>query len=616
VQEIKTYELVTFNVKRPDGTAPGETWEYNWYAVRSNNINDRSFYEIQGIPKDKENDFWSLEPRATFKFLNAYDNETVQIYANVRIIRNEDEICISKPILQIKVVEDVCPECIPMCGEIIRVDDCATNDTQYKICCEDYNTLGIDAIEFIATNGILYDSDDRLSVGGNKFAVLLPPNTNCAYINVHWDINETEHILFARARKGESDNVVYSEMVKYTELMLIPDTLTTSVIPSTQESNYVFGESDVYLSYKLDLGTTAKLFPDDYIVSVYVRERTVELDTFSPWSDWDTLLTDSVYNLYTDIINTDGRKYYPDLTSYTSSEIENVEFEFKFVVESIDKLCSTSSNEIIELYTPECDEVVQIGTVTLTLICIETTPEIGNVVVISTTTTCEDDPDDDIPDNGDGTDPTTAEETCFDIDTPPGQEIVSTDCFDIDIPVTQKPDDINCFDIDISESMKPDDINCFDIDIPESMKPDEIYFETEIVSLTTPMEYKVSQAIVSCVLNVTHEEQLGVGTSFMKTTYQRADITELITLNGIVDISAYPTFVMYIDLNVVGVNTPAWTATVADWTIDYSIFPTMEHSSVVADIVIIDNIYKLKLSHTNITPSLYNYSIKLLPPKI
>jgi len=481
---IKTYELTTFKVERPDGSNVGESWEYNWYAVRSGNETDRSFYEIIGVTKAQEDDFWSYEPRATFKFLNEFPTETISIFCNVKIIKNGEEVCISRPIIDIVVTEDDCPECLPICNDIQRVTECPFYDelVDYAICCVDIEKLGIDAIEFSVVGGQLVYNDKYIE---SPYAVNLGPNQTCADIHVDWDENASVHQLSARARKGESENdIQYSELVSYDEDELIPSSLGMSL-----SSNYLYESltpdnvEDLEFRYRF---AGLILFPTDYNIKVLVRRRNLINGIYSVWGEWQTVYPDSSIDVAIyDRLNNTGKIYDPELTSADLAAYDSIDFEVKGIVSTMETSCEVIQSMTMTNDTYPCSDTIPINTpfLTLTHDCEDEIPEVG-YIIITTTTTDPCDPKDDIPDDGeenDGTGTTTGTRPCIDIEI--DKTITEKPCFDIEIDktITEKP----CFDIEIDKTIteKP----CWDIEIVKNYTETN-YTEDDSVS-TDPVDH-------------------------------------------------------------------------------------------------------------------------------
>jgi len=500
VTVVNTYELITFNIQRPDGNVVDEDWRYNWFAQRSGDINDRTFYEIVGLTKESESSAWTLEPRATFKFLKDLPNETVQILANVQIIKGDEEVCISKPVLEITVTENECPECIPICGNIIRITPCIYKDNimTYKLCCDDFSKLGIDAIEFLTEDGLLYNhnSDNTESLGTNVYADLLGPNKKCAYINVLWDSTKPTHILYARARRGEGNNVAYSKMISLAEPFLI-----STDFGFTASANFTQILEDEYDELILKYFASNILgFPLEYNIEFLIRQR-LNSDTYStPWSEWNRLSFESV-NAYLQRIHPSVHPdrfltFYPEINQITDiSDYESIEFEIRCIVGDFLKKCEQTEDISIKVDLPKCDGIIPINDPFLELEydCTKDIPE-GGILIVTVTTT-EDCPEKDpIPDPTDPDNdlPTETEVPCFDI---PIDNAAPTMVPCSDIPIDNAaPTMVPCSDIPI-DNAAPTMVPCFDIPIESTYT--YVYSYTGLPPVDIP--YKTINSVTTAI---------------------------------------------------------------------------------------------------------------------
>ena len=464
---VNAFENITFSVQRGDGSITGEGWKYNWYAVRSGDTEDRSFYEIIGVDKASEDSFWSYENKATFRFLKDLPGETVQIYANVIILNSDgEEACISKPILKLEVRDNDCPGCLPICGELVRVDPCPIKGQilTYKICCADnYSKIGINAIEFSTADGVLYDYITNTPVNytssnnGYVQVVTLAPNEKCAYVKVKWNSNATSWKIYARAKKFEGPNILWSQIIYLEENFLIPQIdlienhnwINHSHIEALLEEDlnddlvYMKPEdiSDFYTILELD---NLREFTDLSWCRVDYRFRTRVAENYASWSNWIVIENGTVnsflvtpapdYIDWTGNWNVDRFTYplngypverplkqfwpFPVATTTNILEIElldrlqladEIEIEYRVSVNNRNSNisgvvpCDQEDVETVFIRFSNCDGIIPINVdsngddefLILEYDCEEDIPEIGKwIITVDEIIICPDDPDD------------------------------------------------------------------------------------------------------------------------------------------------------------------------------------------------------------------------------
>src|SRR5574343_764956 len=158
--------VTTYRIRLKNNQSLGTNWRYNWYAVSSLYPGVNDFYSIEGVAKEDESNYWSLNPYANFVFTRQTEvTETFNIWATVKIFNGNVETC--EQILVGSVTVNPPDVSVPVCDTDYTILDvntglpvtCIKAGQDYLYCNSCELATPVDNIIFNAKNARVFTLD-------------------------------------------------------------------------------------------------------------------------------------------------------------------------------------------------------------------------------------------------------------------------------------------------------------------------------------------------------------------------------------------------------------------------------------------------------------------------
>jgi hypothetical protein len=276
-----------YKVIRPNNEPLDLGWEYKWYVTSTLNPAEVGFYTIAGVVPNT----WTNQSCVTITFLRPTSSaplERFQVFAVVKIIRDDEEICETVCVADVIVQTDTSEIIANGTLSIIPATNCVFLDKKYIYSCS-FNAP-VDYVYFNVFNGKTYDlTGIQYHVTSDPIRIAVDPNDYSAEIQVSWGPADPTNAYIQQIDGNQEIINVGAEYVitafgsyqgKFTK-MIIRREMAMPQVPEFEILGPTELEYDSTNDFTIRVNRLS-LYPNDYYLRVQYRKK-YDSGDFSSW---------------------------------------------------------------------------------------------------------------------------------------------------------------------------------------------------------------------------------------------------------------------------------------------------------------------------------------------